>query len=71
MTLQQRIDLLVKLGDYMQSNCHEWQHVKEQANRKNPWFVPEFIEMAVTNISNAFLEKAKLESWVRKIQCSC
>lgn len=64
MTLQQRIDLLVKLGDYMQRNCHEWQQFKEQANRKNPWFVPEFIEMAAENISIAFLQKDKLENWV-------
>jgi hypothetical protein len=66
MTLQQRIDLLVRLGDYLQKNGHEWQHIKEQANRKNPWFVPEFIEMAATNIVDAFLQKDKLEMWARK-----
>ncbi|MCW3110818.1 MAG: acyl-CoA reductase [Segetibacter sp.] len=66
MTLQQRIDLLVKLGDYMQRNCHEWQQVKEEAKRKNPWFVPEFIEMAAANISSAFLQKGKLENWVKE-----
>jgi len=36
MTLQQRIDILVKLGDYMQNNGHEWSVVKEQANKANP-----------------------------------
>ena len=66
MTLQQRIDLLVKLGVYMQRNCQEWQDAKEQANRKNPWFVPEFIEMAATNIINAFLQEDKLDNWVRQ-----
>jgi hypothetical protein len=64
MTLQQRIDLLVELGSYMQSNCQEWQQAKEQANRKNPWFVPEFIEMAATNIINAFLQREQLENWL-------
>jgi hypothetical protein len=66
MTLQQRINLLVKLGDYMQNNDHEWKSAKEQASRTNPWFVPEFIEMASENIATAFLQKDKLEDWVRK-----
>jgi hypothetical protein len=64
MTLQQRIDILVKVGDYMQRNSEEWQQVKEQANRKNHWFVPEFIEMATSNIVNTFLKRDKLEKWV-------
>ncbi|MEJ7676914.1 MAG: acyl-CoA reductase [Segetibacter sp.] len=65
MTLQKRIEILVKLGDYMQNNSHEWAAVKEQANRANPWFVPEFIEMASDNIILSFLQKDKLEKWVR------
>jgi hypothetical protein len=66
MTLQQRIDLLAQLGGYMQANSAEWQQVKEQAKGKNPWFVPEFIEMAAHNISSEFLEKDKLNNWVKK-----
>jgi hypothetical protein len=63
MTLQQRIDILVKLGEYMQNNGHEWMAVKEQANRANPWFVPEFIEMSSKNIVDSFLQKDQLERW--------
>lgn len=66
MNLQQRIKILVKLGDYMQNNGHEWSDTKEQANRANPWFVPEFIEMASDNIASSFLQKGKLESWVKE-----
>ncbi len=66
MTLQQRIELLVKLGDYMQKNGQKWTIAKEQANRVNPWFVPEFIEMAAANIANTFLQKDKLENWVNE-----
>lgn len=65
MTLQKRIEILVKLGGYMQNNGHEWAAAKEQANRANPWFVPEFIEMASDNIISSFLQKDKLENWVR------
>lgn len=50
----------------MQANSPEWQQVKEQANRKNPWFVPEFIEMAARNLNSEFLEKDKLNNWVKK-----
>lgn len=70
MTLQQRIDVLVKLGEYMQTNCQQWQEVKEQANQKNPWFVPEFIDMATKNISSAFLQQEKLYDWTRKYNVS-
>ncbi len=63
MTLQQRIDLLVALGKYINNNSTEWQSIKEDANRANPWFVPEFIEMAALNIVNEFLQKEKLENW--------
>ncbi len=66
MTLQQRIEILVNLGEYMQKNGHEWMTVKDSANRANPWFVPEFIEMAADNIVSAFLQKDKLQNWVRK-----
>ncbi len=65
MTLQERINVLVSLGDYMQNNGHEWQSVKEQANSANPWFVPEFIEMASENIYNQFLQPQKLDDWIK------
>jgi hypothetical protein len=65
MTLQQRIELLIKLGEYMQNNGQEWVAVKQQANRANPWFVPEFIEMASENIVSSYLQKDNLENWVR------
>src|SRR5919112_5975885 len=65
MTLQQRIELLIRLGEYMQNNGHEWAAVKQQANRANPWFVPEFIETASENIVSSYLQKDKLENWVR------
>ncbi len=64
MTLQQRIDLLVALGKYINNNSTEWLSIKEDANRANPWFVPEFIEMAAFNMTNEFLQKDKLEQWV-------
>jgi hypothetical protein len=66
MTLQERIDVMEELGDYMQNNGHEWQASKELAHRANPWFAPEFIEMAAENIVREFLQREKLENWVKQ-----
>ncbi|WP_153800835.1 acyl-CoA reductase [Foetidibacter luteolus] len=66
MTLAQRIDLLVRLGDYIKADNEEWQTAKQQAYVQNGWFVPGFINMATSNIAGFFLEREKLESWVKQ-----
>jgi hypothetical protein len=66
MILQQRIDILIELGNYIKQNGEEWQQAKEKASRANHWFIPEFIEMAAKNIANEFLQKDKLEKWVKQ-----
>jgi len=58
-----RIDLAAQLGEYILSNPVEWQETKHKASLTNPWFTPEFIDLATGNISKNFLDKAKLESW--------
>lgn len=63
MDLQSRIDILVRLGEYMQNGNKEFELVKENAQRENPWFTQEFISLAVSNIANNFLVRAKLEEW--------
>ncbi len=63
MNLQQRIDLLSRLGEYIQSDNNEWQQAKEKASRENGWFIPEFVELAVKNIAESFLQKEELVKW--------
>jgi hypothetical protein len=63
MNLQQRINLLVQLGDYMLSAEPEWQAVKDQAFLENGWFAPIFINSAIRNITSAYLKRALLENW--------
>ena len=58
-----RIDLAAQLGEYILSNSPEWLDAKHQASLKNPWFIPEFIDLATGTISKNFLDKQKLESW--------
>lgn len=65
MDLQERIRLMVKLGEYIESNTDEWQLFKNNASRENPWFSPELIELAVKNIAEAFLKQPLLEKWIQ------
>jgi Acyl-CoA reductase (LuxC) len=63
MNLQMRIDLAAQLGEYILSNPADWQEAKHKASLTNPWFTPEFIDLAAGNIAKNFLNKQKLESW--------
>jgi hypothetical protein len=64
MKLQNRIELLLRLGEYLKLNSAEWQDIKKKASTTNGWFVPEFIDLAVNNIADHFLEENKLKAWV-------
>ncbi len=68
MKLQQRIHLLSELGQYILPADPEWLHVKEKASHENSWFIPEFIELAATNISRNFLLREILEKWAGQYQ---
>jgi hypothetical protein len=65
MKLQTRINLLQQLNNYLQSPTAEWQEVKLQAMSKNGWFIPEFIDLAVKNIVEGFLEPEALNNWIK------
>ncbi|THU40733.1 acyl-CoA reductase [Niastella caeni] len=66
MNLQQRIVLLNRLGEYILQNNDNWQATKEKAGLQNPWFIPEFIDLASRNIALAFLQKDKLTAWANQ-----
>ena len=66
MNLQERINLLSKLGEYIQSDNTEWQETKEKASWENGWFISEFVELATKNIATAFLQKDALTEWVNR-----
>ena len=63
MNLQMRIELAAQLGEYILSGSPEWQETKQRASLINPWFTPEFIDIAAGNIAKNFLDKQKLENW--------
>jgi len=63
MNLQMRIDLATRLGEYILSDLPGWQEVKQEASLINPWFTPEFINIAAENIARHFLNRQKLLDW--------
>ena len=65
MNLTGRIDLMVELGKYLQSANEDLQIAKQKAFEKNGWFTIEFTEHAIRNIVTEFLQKDKLENWVK------
>jgi len=66
MDLHHRIDTMVRLGEYMQNDNEIFKSIKQKAQFENPWFTQEFIDLAVDNITNIFLQKDKLETWAKK-----
>lgn len=65
MKLQNRIELLQQLKKYLHGNDAEWQEVKQRATIANGWFTPEFIDLAVKNITDEFLDESKLAAWIK------
>lgn len=70
MDLQQRLDLLEKLREYILSGKDPWVGIIEKAYRENGWFIPDFIKLASNNIAQEFLERDKMEAWVKNYQVS-
>jgi hypothetical protein len=68
MNLQDRIDILLRLREYIVADEEEWKHVKQRAFNENSWFLPEFIDVATRNIANHFLEKDILKKWTDSYQ---
>lgn len=60
MTLQQRIDILVRLGNYMKENDEAWQIAKRKAYVTNNWFIEEFVDLAINNIVQQLLQPEAL-----------
>lgn len=66
MNLLKRIELVEKLGKYMSGSNPDWIDARQKAFAANAWFLPEFIELASTNIVQQFLTRNALNEWVKK-----
>jgi len=65
-----RIDVLLKLKDYILQNDETVQAMKEKAERQNGWFTQEFIELSLQTICTYFLNKEALTDFAKSIQTS-
>jgi hypothetical protein len=61
MNLQQRKELLVRLGNYMLGSDESWLKAKQRAFEENHWFIPEFIDLATKNIAREMLQPEALQ----------
>jgi hypothetical protein len=68
MNLQHRIDLLVRLGEYILSDNDSWIAAKEKASYENGWFIPMFVDSATNSIARSFLKKNTLQQWAANYQ---
>lgn len=65
-SLQRKIELLVRLGEYMQSGDEAWLNAKVWAKNRNAWFDDENIELAITGITRCFLQEDALQKWAQQ-----
>lgn len=66
MMLEERIDLLTGLGDYMLSDDPAWEDARRKAHAVNGWFIPEFIHTAVEQIAAGYLQRESLVNWAER-----
>jgi hypothetical protein len=66
MNLNERIDLLSRLGDYMTSDDVDWLNAKINAEEANNWFTKDFIDHAVGNIARQYLSREALQLLVTR-----
>src|SRR5436305_5119682 len=63
MDLRNRIRILAELGEFMLSDDPSWKDAKARAFQQNAWFIPDFIDLSISQIAERFLKKDLLEKW--------
>lgn len=66
MELRERINVLVKLGDYLETDDEKKDAAFELAYLKNKWFTKEYVAKAIGSIAEYFLREDILISWTSK-----
>jgi hypothetical protein len=64
MSSTEKVAALVRLGQYLVSDDPALQAAKERAFQANGWFTPEFIDLALRQITTNFLDTTRLNSWI-------
>lgn len=66
MTVQERIEVLIKLGERLLSNDEQLDLAIHQAYLNNKWFTKENSRKAIHSIAKQFLQKEVLTNWLKK-----
>ncbi|HEV7331363.1 MAG TPA: acyl-CoA reductase [Flavisolibacter sp.] len=64
MNLQERKEILVRLGNYLLSPEEDIQDTVQKASAENAWFTPEFITLSLNNIATQFLSEKSLQTLI-------
>ncbi len=68
MNLQVRLNLLSRLRNHLSSDHEAWLEAKERAAYQNSWFLPEFIDLQVSQLCHYLLDTSVLQEIVSKYQ---
>jgi hypothetical protein len=68
MQLEERKQLLVRLGNYMMEKDPAWEQAKQKAYQENNWFIPEFVTLSVKNIAENYLRQDVLDTFIQTYQ---
>ncbi|HLP35841.1 acyl-CoA reductase [Lacibacter sp.] len=63
MNLQQRLEILSQLRQYISAQPTEWQNACRQAEQLNNWFTQRFIQTAAEAVADNFLNNDLLRNW--------
>ncbi|MEJ8843256.1 acyl-CoA reductase [Lacibacter sp. H375] len=63
MNLQQRLEILYQLRQYISEQPTEWQNACRQAEQLNNWFTQRFIQTAAEAVADNFLNNDLLRNW--------
>ncbi len=64
MNKTEKVAALLQLRAYLESDNAELQTVKERAFQANGWFTPAFIDIAIQNICQYYLDEGLLLQWL-------
>lgn len=63
MNLQERLEILQQLQQYILSTDEGWQNIQEKSLQHNNWFTHQYTQLAAKTIATEFLDQQKLIQW--------
>lgn len=68
MNVQDKKQLMVRLGAYLESRDEALVAAKHKAFQENNWFTTEFVDLALQNITRNFLQPHQLDDFIQRYQ---